>query len=112
MKRPEIYNRVDDKVVFRPFSRVGYKRLVDRTTASEVQKFLALRDIEVVVEPQVLEWLADQAFLAIQEGARCVPRLVNRFVVSPTIDLCSQEENQSTHKVFIRKYEDGTRAEL
>jgi ATP-dependent Clp protease ATP-binding subunit ClpA len=112
LKRPEIYNRVDDKVVFRPFSREGYKRLVDRMTNSELQKFLNLCDIELVVEPQVLEWLADQAFLAIQEGARCVPRLVNRFVVSPTIDLCSEKENQAIPRVFIRKSEDGTRAEL
>jgi ATP-dependent Clp protease ATP-binding subunit ClpA len=112
LKRPEIYNRVDDKVVFRPFSRMGYKRLVDRATNSEKEKFLKLRDIELVVEPEVLEWLADQAFLAIQEGARCVPRLVNRFVVSPTIDLCSQDESQVIHKVFVRKNEDGTRAEL
>ena len=111
LKRPEIYNRVDDKVVFRPFSREGYRRLVDRTTGSEVQKFRKLRDIEVVVEPDVMEWLADQAFLTVQEGARCVPRLVNRFVVSPTIDLCSREEEKSIHKVFIRKSEDGTRAE-
>jgi ATP-dependent Clp protease ATP-binding subunit ClpC len=111
LKRPEIYNRVDDKVVLRPFTRQGYQKLVRRQIEVERNKFMDLHDVDLVVQEEAEAWLAEQAERAKLEGARCVPRLVNRFVVAPTIDLLTQDEARPPRQVIISKYGEGTKAE-
>lgn len=108
LKRPEIYNRVDDKVVFRAFIPEIYRRLVQRHVEVETRKFRDLRGTEVMVMPDVLEWLAERASEARQEGARCVPRIVTRFIVSPVIDLLTEDEEVPIPRVVVSKRGDGT----
>ena len=111
LKRPEIYNRVDDKIVFRPFSFDTYRTMVERQVKTETRKFVDLRGTEVEVQPDVLEWLAEQSIEAKKEGARCVPRIVNKFIVAPVIDLLTDNEDRTIRKLIISKKGMGTVAE-
>ncbi len=113
LKRPEIYNRVDDKVVFRPFSPETYQDLLAAQVADELNKFLHLHNTRVDVLPDVLAWLAQRAFEAKQEGARCVPRLINQYIIVPVIDVISCDEDRHIPRVFVSKRADdqGTIAE-
>lgn len=110
LKRPEIYNRVDDKVVFRPFDRNTYRKLVDRQVQIETRKFADL-GTEVQVMDDVFDFLTELSIEKKLEGARCVPRIVNTFVVSPVIDLLTDNEERRIRKVVISKTADGTLAE-
>jgi ATP-dependent Clp protease ATP-binding subunit ClpA len=111
LKRPEIYNRVDDKVVFRPFSRETYRSMIERQVGSEVRKFRELRGSTVDVPGEVLDWLTEQAVVASEEGARCVPRLANHYVVAPVIDLLTRDEDRPVPRILIRRSGDATVAE-
>jgi ATP-dependent Clp protease ATP-binding subunit ClpC len=111
LKRPEIYNRVDDKVIFRPFSSEIYRRLVQRQVETEARRFSDLRGTRLEVMPEVIEWIAQQAVEFREEGARCVPRLVNKFVVSRVIDLFAENEDRPIRKVVISRHGADTVAE-
>jgi ATP-dependent Clp protease ATP-binding subunit ClpA len=110
LKRPEIYNRVDGKIVFRPFDRPTYHRLVGRQVEVETAKF-ADRGTLVQLMPDVYDWLTDRAMANRQEGARCVPRLANRYIVSPVIDTLTASSGPPVDKVIISLRGDGTLAE-
>jgi ATP-dependent Clp protease ATP-binding subunit ClpC len=110
LKRPEIYNRVDGKIVFRPFDRPTYRRLVERQAEVETAKF-ADRETRVQLMPDVYDWLTDRAMANRQEGARCVPRLANRYIVSPVIDTLTAGEGPPAGKVIVSLRGDGTLAE-
>ncbi|HVR06926.1 MAG TPA: AAA family ATPase [Thermoanaerobaculia bacterium] len=111
LHRPEIYNRVDDKLVFRPFSREVYRTLVERQVAAEVHRFREVCGTRVEVQDDVLGWLAEQAAGARAEGARCVPRLANRFVVGPVIDLLTRDDDHPVAKVVVSRLAEATVAE-
>jgi ATP-dependent Clp protease ATP-binding subunit ClpC len=102
LKRPEIYNRVDDKVVFRPFGADTYLAMVERFVALEARKFGEQFDVTVEVEREVVEWLAIEAARLRKEGARCVPRLANRFIVAPVIDVLSAADRPIRRVVVSR----------
>lgn len=110
LKRPEIYNRVDDKIVFRPFDEPTYRRLVERQVELETAKF-AERGTKVQVMSDVYDWLTARAVVARQEGARCVPRLANRHLVSPVIDVLTLGDGPPAEEVVISLRGDGTFAE-
>jgi ATP-dependent Clp protease ATP-binding subunit ClpA len=110
LKRPEIYNRVDDKVVFRAFDEDTYRRLVERQVGLEAAKF-AERGTRVEVMPDVCDWLTARAVAARLEGARCVPRLANRHLVSPVIDVLTLGDGPPPEKVIVSLRGNGTCAE-
>ncbi len=107
LKRPEIYNRVDDKIVFRALDERTYRRLVERQVRSEAARF-AERGTRVEVMPDVHEWLTSRAMAARAEGARCVPRLTNRHIVSPVIDVLMLGDGPPADTVVVSLRGDGT----
>jgi ATP-dependent Clp protease ATP-binding subunit ClpA len=111
LKRPEIYNRVDDKVVFRPFSADTYGRMVARKIEAEARVFADQFGVRVKVDPGAIDWLAELAVEARREGARCVPRLTNRYVVAPVIDLLTSQESSRITSVVVSRKGEGTVAE-
>lgn len=107
LKRPEIYNRVDDKIVFRPLSNATYRTLVERQVLLECNRFEERHQIHITVLPEVMDWLTLRALEARLEGARCVPRIVNRFVVSPIIDLLIAHDDESVRDIVVGNQPDG-----
>jgi ATP-dependent Clp protease ATP-binding subunit ClpC len=106
-KRPEIYNRVDEKIVFRTFEEPTYRRLVERQVDLETAKF-AERGTRVKVMPDVYNWLTGCALACREEGARCVARLTNHHIVVPVIDMLTLDDGPSPEKVIISLRGNGT----
>ena len=103
LKRPEIYNRVDEKMVFRPFCEDTYKELIRRQIARDTHKFREMKGTEVEVMEDVVDWLTGLAQDSKKEGARCVPRIVTTFVVTPVIDLLTKTEEKPPQRIVISK---------
>ncbi|MER5392706.1 AAA family ATPase [Saccharopolyspora sp. NPDC002686] len=110
LKRPEIYNRVDDKIVFRAFDEHTYRELVGRQVALETARF-ADRGVDVQVLPEVSDWLTRRATAGHREGARIVPRLTSHYLVSPVIDVLTLGDGGAPERVVVGLRGDRTFAE-
>lgn len=79
---PELYNRIDEVLVFEPLSREEVRevtrRLLARTAAA-----LADRQIELQLDERALDWLLENGGYDITLGARPMKRTVARFVEAP-----------------------------
>lgn len=79
---PELYNRIDEVLVFDALSREEVRevarRLLMRTAAA-----LTDRGIQFGVDEQSIEWLLDHGGYDISLGARPMKRILARFVEAP-----------------------------
>ena len=76
--KPELLNRLDDIVMFHSLSGEHFVKIADKYLNS-LRKRLASQEINLVIEPEVLDWIAsegvDPAF-----GARPLRRFIQRHV--------------------------------
>jgi ATP-dependent Clp protease ATP-binding subunit ClpB len=79
--RPELLNRIDDIVVFRPLALEQIQRIVEIQLRS-LRKRLADRQITLDLTPAALELLAREGFDPIY-GARPLKRAIQREIVQP-----------------------------
>lgn len=107
-KLPEIYNRVDGKVVFLPLTDGTYETLVRREVDREVEKFRALHGIDLRVDPAVIDWLGHLAKEKRSEGARSVPRLINQHVIGPVIDWVTGDSGGSSSISLVLRADRST----
>jgi ATP-dependent Clp protease ATP-binding subunit ClpA len=81
--RPELFNRLDDVVVFSPLSADLLRRLVVREVEAVCRRpGLSLHDARLEVSPAALDWLAARGFDA-RYGARPLKRALERELVVP-----------------------------
>ncbi|WP_426753349.1 AAA family ATPase [Myxococcus sp. Y35] len=84
--RPELFNRLDDVVVFSPLSAPLLRRLVVREVDAVCRRpGLSLHDAVLEVTPAAQDWLAQRGFDA-RYGARPLKRAVERDLVVPVAD--------------------------
>jgi ATP-dependent Clp protease ATP-binding subunit ClpB len=79
--RPELLNRIDDIVVFRPLGLEQIEKIVEIQLGS-LRKRLAERDLELELTPAAREFLAREGFDPIY-GARPLKRAIQREIVQP-----------------------------
>ncbi|MCP3143614.1 AAA family ATPase [Pyxidicoccus xibeiensis] len=81
--RPELFNRLDDVVVFSPLSADLLRRLVVREVEAVCRRpGLSLHDARLEVTPAALDWLAERGFDP-RYGARPLKRALERELVVP-----------------------------
>ncbi|NPC84548.1 ATP-dependent Clp protease ATP-binding subunit, partial [Pyxidicoccus fallax] len=81
--RPELFNRLDDVVVFSPLSADLLRRLVVREVEAVCRRpGLSLHDARLDVTPAALDWLAARGFDP-RYGARPLKRALERELVVP-----------------------------
>ncbi len=91
--RPEFLGRVDERIVFLPFSLETCRRILDQVLDQELEKFRKLKGIEIEVPDEVRKRLTQKVFeRTADEGARGAPRTINEEIVSPAIDKISDAE--------------------
>ncbi|NVJ14258.1 AAA family ATPase [Myxococcus sp. AM010] len=84
--RPELFNRLDDVVVFSPLSAPLLRRLVVRELEAVCRRpGLSLHDALLEVTPAAQDWLALRGFDA-RYGARPLKRALERELVVPVAD--------------------------
>lgn len=79
--RPELLNRLDRIVVFRPLEREHLKSILRRELHSVLARVQAAQHVACAAGDDVLDWLLSQK-LPPEEGARAIRRLVEREVTS------------------------------
>ncbi len=83
---PELYNRLDEVIFFRPLSRDDVRMVAKRLLAG-LGRQLAARGIKLEVESEALDALLDQGGFDPELGARPVRRAIARLVEVPLADL-------------------------
>ncbi len=79
--RPELLNRLDNTVIFRPLTPAAIREIVD-LQLTELQSRLALEGYQLVVTPGGRDWLAKRGFDA-EYGARPIRRLITETIENP-----------------------------
>ena len=79
--RPELLNRIDEIVVFRPLAIEQIEQIVSIQLRS-LRKRLAERQITLDVTPNALQHLASEGFDPIY-GARPLKRVIQKQIVQP-----------------------------
>lgn len=102
--RPEALGRVDERVVFFPFSLATCRQIVDAVLDPELAQFRDENAVRVEVPADVRDFLANEVFArAMDEGARGAPRAVTKHVVSPVIErlVPFQEQGERMPRTLI-----------
>ena len=79
---PELYNRIDEILVFEPLSRQEVREVTRRLLARTAEA-LKDRQIELRLADDALDWLLDNGGFDVTLGARPMKRTVARFVEAP-----------------------------
>jgi ATP-dependent Clp protease ATP-binding subunit ClpB len=79
--RPEFLNRIDDVILFNPLTRNEIRKIVD-IQISKVAAMLKERNIEMEVEDDAMQWLADAGY-DLAHGARPLKRTIQKYLVNP-----------------------------
>jgi ATP-dependent Clp protease ATP-binding subunit ClpC len=84
---PELWNRIDSKLVFEPLTRADMTRIAALLLAESTRRLEAERGIQFVTAEPVVEFLADQIGDQLDYGARPLRRLVQEHVESAIAEL-------------------------
>ena len=83
--RPEFLNRVDEIILFHRLKRDDMGRIVDIQMA-RLAKLLEDRKINLVLEPNARDWLADKGWDPAY-GARPLKRVIQKAVQDPLAEM-------------------------
>lgn len=88
--RPELINRIDEIVTYRPLSH-GVLRQIVRLALADVSHMLAERNIQATYDESVVDMLVERSYDS-EFGARPMKRMVNRTLITPLADVILKGE--------------------
>jgi ATP-dependent Clp protease ATP-binding subunit ClpC len=80
---PELYNRIDEVLVFAPLGRTEVREIARRLLAAMAQALLDQRRVRLEYGPEVIEYLLDAGGYDPTLGARPMKRTIARLVEAP-----------------------------
>jgi ATP-dependent Clp protease ATP-binding subunit ClpC len=80
---PELYNRIDEVLVFAPLVRDDVREIARRLLSGVGAALLAQRGVELVYGPELIEYLLDQGGFEPSLGARPMKRTIARLLEAP-----------------------------
>ena len=83
--RPEFLNRVDDIIIFDILNKESIAKIVAIQVDAVIER-LRTKDIHLIVEPEVLAYLAEQGYNP-HYGARPLKRLIQNKILTPVAGL-------------------------
>ncbi|RKH13980.1 ATP-dependent Clp protease ATP-binding subunit [Corallococcus sp. CA053C] len=105
--RPELFNRLDDVVVFSPLSADLLRRLVVREVEAVCRRpGLSLHDAALEVSPAALDWLAARGFDP-RYGARPLKRALERELVVPVAAWLAAHPRGGAVKLYVEAGDAG-----
>jgi ATP-dependent Clp protease ATP-binding subunit ClpB len=103
--RPEMLNRIDDVVVFRPLSREGLGRIAG-IQIDQLRRMVADRQLSIDAEPGVIDKLVDLGYEPAL-GARPLKRVIARTIQDPLAEALLSNKYQPGQAIHIRLSPDG-----
>jgi ATP-dependent Clp protease ATP-binding subunit ClpC len=105
--RPELLNRIDRIVVFRPFERDQVRALLERELAQVLERRgFRNRPWAVEWDEAALEFLAEKGF-SVELGARPLKRAVERYLLAPVAEaIVSRRFPEGEQFLFITARDD------
>lgn len=97
--RPELINRLDDMIVFKPLTQDQLTLIVD-IQLSSVKKLLEGRNLSMVVDQKVKETLARRGYDPVY-GARPLKRLVTEVILNPLATKLLEGEFKPGDTVYL-----------
>jgi ATP-dependent Clp protease ATP-binding subunit ClpC len=102
---PEFINRLDEVIVFNPLGPTELRLIVD-ILLDDVNLNLGQRGLQVVVAPEVREWLLEQAGLDPSTGARPLRRTIQRHIQDAVSEILISRRGESIEQIEVA-LEDG-----
>lgn len=106
--RPELYNRIDEIIVFKEFTEEAAMKITTQLVEEEISKLEELGMI-VTIDDNFVEWLVSECYEK-EYGARPLKRAVKNFVTDPVIDWFGEKSETSirvSRKCVISKYNEA-----
>lgn len=103
---PELWNRIDEKVVFRPLSESAICQIARLMLDDLVQGVFAEREITLTYTEEAVHWLADKGFDA-ELGARPLRQTVQREVEGPLAQQVVSGDVGNGSRIVLDVNDDG-----
>jgi ATP-dependent Clp protease ATP-binding subunit ClpB len=103
--RPEFLNRLDDVIIFNVLSEEAVRKIVD-IRVDEVLKRLEKKDLTLVLEQPVYEYLAEEGYDP-QYGARPLNRVIQNEILTPVANLMVDRGVFAGGEISVGKDNDG-----
>ena len=92
---PELFNRIDEVLVFEPLQRAQVSEIARRLLAKLAARLAEARGVTVEFEPSVIDCLLAAGGVDLTLGARPMQRTISRLVEAPLAELILQGEASS-----------------
>ena len=96
--KPELLNRIDSVVVFKPLRKEDLKKVVELESDQLLMRLKENKDIELVLDESAKEFVAEKGF-STEYGARPIRRAVETYVEDPIAEELLREHIKSKDKV-------------
>jgi ATP-dependent Clp protease ATP-binding subunit ClpB len=103
--RPELLNRIDDVVVFRPLSREGLRRIA-QIQLKQLQRLVADQNLSIEADPAVLDKLVELGYDPAL-GARPLKRVVAKLLQDPLAEALLSGRYTAGQTIRINVAENG-----
>jgi len=98
---PELYNRIDEVLVFAPLGRNDVREIARRLLAGVGKALSAQRAVRLEVDPEAIDLLLDSGGFDPALGARPMKRTIARLVEAPLAEKILKGELQAADVVFL-----------
>ncbi len=102
--KPELLNRIDEQVIFKPISKEVLKEIV-HVRFNELKERVAKKKVYIEIDDQGLDLLAKKGF-DLHYGARPLARAIRTYLENPLAHLLLKEEDWKALTIQIRGVDD------
>jgi ATP-dependent Clp protease ATP-binding subunit ClpC len=99
---PELFNRIDEVLVFEPLERDQVCEIAQRLLAKLAGRLREGREVHVVFEPTAIEVLLAAGGIDLTLGARPMQRTISRLVEGPLADMILRGQVAAGSSVVVR----------
>jgi ATP-dependent Clp protease ATP-binding subunit ClpC len=98
---PELFNRIDEVLVFAPLVQAEVSEIAQRSLARLSVRLLEARGVRVEFDPSVVEYLLAAGGVDLKLGARPMQRTISRLIEAPLAELLLAEEVNADDRFYV-----------
>jgi ATP-dependent Clp protease ATP-binding subunit ClpC len=98
---PELFNRIDEVLVFAPLVQAEVTEIAQRSLARLSARLLEGRGVRVEFDPSVVEYLLAAGGVDLKLGARPMQRTISRLIEAPLAELLLAEEVNAGDRFYV-----------